>query len=168
VTGDHNSEGELLTKNSKLKRKKNTFEVTVCPPVNIQSLFFLSLAPQPSLGLGLFLKIWLNFLEASQQFFYRVGLLAPRPTLIPEDQAPVFISPRGRVATHFSRLLRHAWVMVGLFLFPSHHTGKAFYAARIQTKQFSPVMTPKTWLWKMLSSNRKGYWYFSSNSTGRC
>jgi hypothetical protein len=38
-------------------------------------------------------------------FFYRVGLLAPRPTPIPEDQASVFISPRGRVATHFSHLL---------------------------------------------------------------
>jgi hypothetical protein len=41
----------------------------------------LSLAPQPSLGLGLFHKIRLNFLEASQQFVYRVGLLAPRQTL---------------------------------------------------------------------------------------
>jgi len=50
-------------------------------------------------------------------------LLAPRPTPIPEDQASVFISPRGRVATHFSRFLWHAWVTVGLFLFPSHHTG---------------------------------------------
>jgi hypothetical protein len=50
-------------------------------------------------------------------------LLAPRATPIPEDQASVFISPRGRVATHFSRLLRHVWVMVGLFLFPGHHTG---------------------------------------------
>jgi hypothetical protein len=58
-------------------------------------------------------------LEASQQFsfFYRVGLLAPCPTPILEDQASVFISPRGRVATHFSRTLRHAWVTVGLFLF---------------------------------------------------
>jgi hypothetical protein len=47
--------------------------------------FLLSLAPQPSLGLGLH-KIRLNFLEASQQFsFYRVGLLAPRPTPILED-----------------------------------------------------------------------------------
>jgi len=27
------------------------------------------------------------------------------------------------VATNFSRLLRHAWVTVGLFLFPGHHTG---------------------------------------------
>jgi hypothetical protein len=54
-------------------------------------------------------------LEASQPFsFYRVGLIAPRPTPILEDQASVFISPRGRVATHFSRLLRHAWVTVGL------------------------------------------------------
>jgi hypothetical protein len=83
----------------------------------------LSSAPQPSLSLGLLLKIRLNFLEASQQFFYRVGLLAPRQTPIPEDQASVFISPRGRVTTHFSHLLRHAWVTVGLFLFPGHHTG---------------------------------------------
>jgi hypothetical protein len=50
-------------------------------------------------------------------------LLAPRPTPIPEDQASVFISPRSRVATHFSRLLRHTLVTVGLFLFPGHHTG---------------------------------------------
>jgi hypothetical protein len=50
-------------------------------------------------------------------------LLAPHPTPIPEDQASVFISPRGRVATHFSRLLRNAWVTVGLILFPGHHTG---------------------------------------------
>jgi hypothetical protein len=64
-------------------------------------------------------------LEASQQFlFYRVGLLAPRPTPILKDQASVFISPRGRAATHFSHLLRHALVTVGLFLFPGHHTGK--------------------------------------------
>jgi len=27
------------------------------------------------------------------------------------------------VVIHFSRLLRHAWVTVGLFLFPGHHTG---------------------------------------------
>jgi hypothetical protein len=66
-------------------------------------------------------------------FFYRVGSLAPRPTPIPEDQAFVFISPRGRVAqlypwapgTHFSRLLQLAWVTVGLFLFPGHHTGRS-------------------------------------------
>jgi hypothetical protein len=64
-------------------------------------------------------------LEASQQFsFSRVGLVSPRPTPIPEGQVSVFISPRVRVATHFSRLLRHAWVTVGLFLFPGHHTGK--------------------------------------------
>jgi hypothetical protein len=76
--------------------------------------------------------IRLNFLEASQQFsFYRLEFLAPRPTPILEDQASVFISPRGIVAqlypqapgTHFSRVLRHAWVTVGLFLFPGHRTG---------------------------------------------
>jgi len=31
------------------------------------------------------------------------------------------------VATHFSHLLRHAWVTVGLFLFPGHHTGKVHF-----------------------------------------
>jgi hypothetical protein len=64
---------------------------------------------------------WISWRLLNSFLFYRVGLLAPRP--IPEDQASVFISPRGRVATHFSRLLRHAWVTVGLFLLPSHHTG---------------------------------------------
>jgi hypothetical protein len=67
-------------------------------------------------------------LEASQQFsFYRVGLLAPRPTPIPEDQASVFIFPRGRVATHFSSFLRHAWVTVGLFLFPGHEVSSVIF-----------------------------------------
>jgi hypothetical protein len=62
------------------------------------------LAIQPSVGLGLLLKIRLNFLEASQQFSFLPGrVLAPRPTPIPKDQASVFISPRGGVATHFSR-----------------------------------------------------------------
>jgi hypothetical protein len=70
------------------------------------------------------------FLEASQQFSFLQGrVVSPTPTL--EDQASVFISPRGRVAqlypeapgTHFIRLLRHAWLTVGLVLFPGHHTG---------------------------------------------
>jgi hypothetical protein len=82
------------------------------------------LAPQPSVGLGLLLKIRLNFLEASQQFSFLQGrVVSPTPNPHPGDQGSVFISPRGRVATHFSRLLRHAWVTVGLFLFPGHHTG---------------------------------------------
>jgi hypothetical protein len=94
--------------------------------------FILSLAPQPSLGLGLLHKIRLNFLEASQQFcFYRVGLVALRQTPIPEDQASVFISPR------------HAWVTVGLFLFPGHHTGtygdlEYKYEGRLQKFMDSP------------------------------
>jgi hypothetical protein len=58
--------------------------------------------------------------------FYRVGLLVPRPIPIPEDQDSVFISPRDRVATQFSRLLRHAWVTVRLFLFAGHHTGNLY------------------------------------------
>jgi hypothetical protein len=66
---------------------------------------------------------WISWRLLNNFLFYRGGLLAPRPNPISEDQASVFISPRGRVATHFSHLLRHAWVMVGLFLFPGHHTG---------------------------------------------
>jgi hypothetical protein len=118
-----------------MKKKSGQFHlcvrVRVCETLKNKLVWkffflFLSLAPQPNLGLDLLLKIRLNFLEASQQFsFYRVGLLAPLPTPTLEDQASVFISPRGRVATHFSRLVRHAWVTVGLFLFPGHHTGRS-------------------------------------------
>jgi hypothetical protein len=42
--------------------------------------FFYSLAPQPSLGLGLLHKIRLNFLEASQQFSFLQGrFVSPTP-----------------------------------------------------------------------------------------
>jgi hypothetical protein len=44
------------------------------------SFFLLSLAPQPSLGLGLLLKIRLNFLEPSQQFSVLQGrVVSPTP-----------------------------------------------------------------------------------------
>jgi hypothetical protein len=72
-------------------------------------------------------------------FFYRVGMLAPRPTPIPEDQASVFISPRCRETTHFSRLLRHAWVTVGLFLFPGHHTENVVQTS-LTNITFSPLI----------------------------
>jgi hypothetical protein len=43
-------------------------------------LFLLSLAPQPSLGLGLLHKIRLNFVEASQQFSSLQGkVVSPTP-----------------------------------------------------------------------------------------
>jgi hypothetical protein len=42
--------------------------------------FLLSLAPQPSLGLGLLHKIRLNFVEASQQFSFLQGrVVSPTP-----------------------------------------------------------------------------------------
>jgi hypothetical protein len=45
---------------------------------------FLSLAPQPSLGLDLLHKIQLNFLGASQQFsFLQVRVVSPTPNLHP-------------------------------------------------------------------------------------
>jgi hypothetical protein len=62
--------------------------------------------------------------------FYGAGLLVQRPTPNLEDQVSVFMTPGDRMAqlypqalgTHFSRLLRHAWVTVGLFfnLRPPH------------------------------------------------
>jgi hypothetical protein len=58
-------------------------------------------------------------------------LLVQCPTPNLEDQASVFMTPGDRVAqlypqalgTNFSRLLRHAWVTVGLFFNPCHHMG---------------------------------------------
>jgi hypothetical protein len=115
---------------SHLKHRNNfTFYLFITSnPYEVQKikeiLLLLSLAPQPSLGLGLLHKIQLNFVEASQKFYFLQGrIVSPTPNPLPEDQAFVFITPRGMVATHFSRLLRHAWVTVGLFLFPGHHTG---------------------------------------------
>jgi hypothetical protein len=85
-----------------VKHRDNfTFDLTHSP----HDILLLSLAPQPSLGLVLLHKIRLNFLDASQKFSFLQGrVFTPRPTPIPEDQASVFISPRGRVATHFSRM----------------------------------------------------------------
>jgi hypothetical protein len=64
-------------------------------------------------------------------YFYGAGLLVQRPTPNLEDQISVFMTPGDRVTqlypqtlgTHFSRLLRYAWVTVGLFFNPKHHTG---------------------------------------------
>jgi hypothetical protein len=58
-------------------------------------------------------------------------LLVQRPTPNLENQASVFMTPKDRVAqlypqalgTHFSRLLRHERVTVGLLFYPGHHAG---------------------------------------------
>jgi hypothetical protein len=68
--------------------------------------------------------------------FLRSWIISPAPNL--EDQASVFMTLGDRVAklytqslgTHFSRLLRHAWITVGLFFNPGHHTGH--YATIVQ------------------------------------
>jgi hypothetical protein len=131
---------ELVTKRTKLANGVSKNEFCFFGTIKINNAT-LSLSPPP-LGSTVQLRPWsppqnpAEFLGGFSTifFFYRVGLLAPRPTPILEDQAPVFISPRGRVSqlyprargTHFSRLLRHAWVTVGLFLFlfHGHHRGK--------------------------------------------
>jgi hypothetical protein len=84
----------------------------------------MALQPKPGPGR---LTFW-GFVTIT---FLRVGLLVQRPTPNLEDQASVFMTPGDRVAqlypqalgTKFSRLLRHAWVTVGLFFNPGHHTG---------------------------------------------
>jgi hypothetical protein len=87
-------------------------------------LLLLPLPPQPSLGLGLLLKIRLNFLEASQQFSFLQGrVVSPTPNLHPGGPGLRIYIPQRQGGYPFSRLLRHAWVTVGLFLFPGHHTG---------------------------------------------
>jgi hypothetical protein len=72
-------------------------------------------------------------------------LLVQRPTPNLEDQVSVFMTPGDRVSqlypqgpgTHFSRLLRHAWVTVGLFFNPGHHTGPSEpYSTEISHKAF--------------------------------
>jgi hypothetical protein len=61
------------------------------------SSFFLSLAPQPSLGLGLRLKIQLNFLEASQQFSFLQGrVVSPTPNPHPGGPGLCIYIPQGQ------------------------------------------------------------------------
>jgi hypothetical protein len=58
-------------------------------------LLLLSLAQQPSLGLGLLHKIWLNFLEASQQFSFLQGrVVSPTPNPHPRGPGPCIYIPQ--------------------------------------------------------------------------
>jgi hypothetical protein len=69
-------------------------------------LFLLSLAPQPSLGLGLLHKIRLNFLEASQQFSFLQGSVVS-PTPNPHPGGPglsIYIPQRQGGYTFYSPL----------------------------------------------------------------
>jgi hypothetical protein len=67
--------------------------------------------------------------------FLRGCIVSPAPNPNLEDQASVFMTPGDRVAqlypqalgTHFNRLLRHAWVTVGLFFNLGYHTGPVMY-----------------------------------------
>jgi hypothetical protein len=77
--------------------------------------FFFPWLYSPALSMASSKKSsWISWRLLNNFLFYGVGLLAPRPTPIPKDHASVFISHRGRMATHFSRLLRHAWITVYL------------------------------------------------------
>jgi hypothetical protein len=63
--------------------------------------------------------------------FLRGSIVSPAPNPQPGGPGLRIYDPGDRVAqlypqalgTHFCRLLRHAWVTVGLFFTPGHQTG---------------------------------------------
>jgi hypothetical protein len=89
------------------------------------------MALQPKSGSSL---LFFGFVNNNR--FYGAGDLVQRPTPNLEDQVFVFMTLGDTVAqlypqalgNHFSRLLRHAWVTVGLFFNPGHHTGNRGYS----------------------------------------
>jgi hypothetical protein len=102
--------------------------VKIAGTYNYLSLSFKGLkhnhmALEPKLGPGLPFCVFVTMT------FLQGWIISPAPNL--EDQASVFMTPEDRVVqlypqalgTHFSHLLRHAWVTVGLFFNPGHHTG---------------------------------------------
>jgi hypothetical protein len=63
--------------------------------IRISFFFLLSLAPHPSLGLGLLQEIRLNFLEASQQFsFLQDRVVSPKPNLHPGGPGLCIYTPQ--------------------------------------------------------------------------
>jgi hypothetical protein len=61
-------------------RNGDKVKVSNCEGKRQLLLLLLSLAPQPIVRLGLLLKIWLNFLEASQKFSFLQGrVFSPTP-----------------------------------------------------------------------------------------
>jgi hypothetical protein len=91
-----------------LFNREKDLNVKIVNSVNIH----LSLAPQPSLGLGLLHKIWLNFLEASQQSFFLQGrVVSPTPNPHPRGPGLCIYIPQRQggpvipLGTHFSCFL---------------------------------------------------------------
>jgi hypothetical protein len=72
-----------------------------------------------------------EFVGGFWTIFLHGRVVSPTPNPHPAVPGLCIYIPQSRVAqlypqvpgTHFSRLLRHAWVTVGRFLFPGHHTG---------------------------------------------
>jgi hypothetical protein len=83
------------------------------------------MALQPKSGPGL--PFW-GFLTIT---FLQGWIVSPAPNPQPGGPSLRICDPRDRMpqlypqalGTHFSRLLRHAWVTVGLFFNPRHRTG---------------------------------------------
>jgi hypothetical protein len=72
--------------------------------------------------------------------FLQGWIVSPAPNPQPGGPGLVFMTSRDRVAqlypqalgTHFSRLLQQAWVTVGLFFNPGHHTGQVYLIITVQ------------------------------------
>jgi hypothetical protein len=97
--------------------------------------------------------------------FLQGRIVSPAPKPQPGYQASVFMAPGHRVAqlypqalgTHFSRLLRHAWVTVGLFFHPCHHTETlSNYQRHTKTgvKWFKTMEQNPSWEHKCLSESQ--------------
>jgi hypothetical protein len=81
--------------------------------------FFLSLAPQPSLGLGLLHKILLNFLEASQQFSFLQGrVVSSTPNLYPGEPGLCIYIPQRQGGHPFQSPLTTRTGYSGTILIP--------------------------------------------------
>jgi hypothetical protein len=64
-----------------------------------------------------------EFLGGFSTTFFSQGRVIPTPNPHPGGPGLCIYIPQRQGGCPFSRLLRHAWVTVGLFLFPGHHTG---------------------------------------------
>jgi hypothetical protein len=94
--------------------------------------FFLSLAPQPSLGLGLLHRIRLNFLEASQQFSFLQGrVVSPTPNHHPRGPGLCIYIPQRQSGYPFYSPLTTRMGYGGTILIPRSPHGELLLLSAI-------------------------------------
>jgi hypothetical protein len=73
--------------------------------------------------------------------FLQGRVVSPTPNPHPGGPGLCIYIPQRQGGYPFSCLLRHAWVTVGLFLFPGHHTGRIYenFALKRKAKYSSTV-----------------------------